>query len=56
MDKMMIQKNLSCQNSEPCWKQVIGKTDEGDNPIYVSDLDLNHNGVIDSKDMEIIHL
>ena len=55
IDKIIIKKNLGCQNNNPCWEKVIGKTDEGDNPIYVSDLDLNNDGVINNKDMEIIH-
>jgi len=54
LDKLMIKKNFNCQKINSCWKKVIGKTNEGDNPIYVSDLDLNHDGVISNKDMAII--
>ena len=55
MDKMIIKKSFNCRNSNPCWRRVVGKTDEGDNPIYVSDLDLNNDGVINNKDIDMIH-
>ena len=54
-DSNFIQLNLNCKKSAPCWNQVIGKTIDGENPIYTSDLDLNHNDVIDDQDLVVVN-
>jgi len=53
IDKLIIKKSFNCRNSDPCWQRVVGKTDEGDNPIYTADLDLNNDGIINTQDLEI---
>lgn len=49
-DEDIVAKQINCKKIEPCWNKVIGKTLNGDNPIYVFDLDLNNDGVIDQLD------
>lgn len=51
-DKFMIKGSLGCTSTQPCWNTVIGQTLSGNNPIYVHDLDLNKDNVIDQKDMD----
>jgi hypothetical protein len=41
-----------CKNTDPCWKKQITKTFDGDNPVYVYDLDLDKNGIIDAGDAQ----
>lgn len=53
-DRQFIDNNLGCKKQSPCWTKVIGKTMDGDNPIYASDLDLNKDNVIDKLDGEMI--
>ncbi len=54
LDANIVSSVLGCKKSDPCWNKVIGKTVTGDNPIYASDCDLNHDGVIDQKDIQLI--
>lgn len=52
MDSEIIRNNLGCHSGIlACWSRLVGKTVEGDNPIYTSDLDLNGDGKIDDADM-----
>jgi len=53
-DKIMIQKQIGCNNIQTCWNTTIGKTKDGDNPIYVFDLDLDTDGTISQKDVELV--
>ena len=53
-DKMMIQKQIGCNNSQVCWNTTVGKTKDGDNPIYVFDLDLDKDGAISQKDVDLV--
>ncbi len=53
-DKHFIENELGCSMNSSCWNKVIGKTMDGDNPIYVSDLDLNKDGKIDNLDLELV--
>ncbi len=50
-DVALVKAHLGCKKSDPCWNQVVGKTHDGDNPLYTSDLDMNGNGVIDTQDI-----
>ena len=52
VDEEILKKQSGCQNKQPCWNKVIGKTLSGDNPIYASDLDLNGDGIIDLLDIQ----
>lgn len=53
-DQALVQAGMGCTKLLPCWSKVIGKTKDGDNPIYVSDTDLNKDGVIDQKDLDLV--
>ena len=53
-DRMMIQKHIGCDKANSCWNSTIGKTKDGDNPIYVFDLDLDKDGLISQKDMDMV--
>ena len=53
-DKIMIQTHLGCTKDQHCWNEVVGKTKDGDNPIYVFDLDLDKNGAISQKDIDLV--
>ena len=53
-DRMMIQKQIGCAKDQPCWNTTIGKTKDGDNPLYVYDLDLDKDGTISQKDVELV--
>jgi hypothetical protein len=53
-DEDFVIKQLNCQKSLPCWNKVIGKTLNGDNPIYTFDLDMNADGVINQLDVDQI--
>ncbi|NTU47325.1 hypothetical protein HGA88_06925 [Candidatus Roizmanbacteria bacterium] len=50
-DIMIIKQHLGCKKTDPCWTKVIGKTHDGDNPFYGSDLDVNGDGKIDEADI-----
>ncbi len=49
-DQEFVNKQLNCKKGDLCWNKVVGKTINGDNPIYAFDLDLNNDGVIDQLD------
>ncbi len=51
VDKNFITEQLNCTKDESCWTTQIGKTSDGDNPIYTSDLDLNKDGRITETDL-----
>ena len=53
-DRMMIQKQLGCTKAQVCWNKTIGKTKDGDNPLYVFDLDLNGDGSITQADSDLV--
>jgi len=50
-DADLIKKASPCNHVDPCWKKVVGKTKDGDNPIYTSDLDLNHDDNVNELDI-----
>lgn len=50
-DAEFIRKATPCNHVDPCWKKVVGKTKDGDNPIYTSDLDLNHDDNVNELDI-----
>lgn len=54
VDRNYIISSLNCSSTQPCWNKVIGKTSDGDNPIYVFDLDLNKDMVINQKDLDLV--
>lgn len=54
VDENYISSHIGCKKGDRCWNEVVGKTLSGDNPIYASDLDLNHNGIIDQADLTMI--
>lgn len=53
-DKRLFTGYDGCAKDQPCWNQTVGKTKDGDNPIYVSDLDLNADGMISTSDIELV--
>ena len=54
VDKNFITSSMNCAKNASCWNKVVGKTSDGDNPIYASDLDLNHDGLVDQSDLNLI--
>lgn len=54
VDKNYVLTSMGCSKTASCWSKVVGKTSDGDNPIYASDLDLNHDGLIDQSDLNMI--
>ena len=54
-DKMMVRSHIGCISTQPCWNTTIGKTKDGDNPIYVFDLDLNKDGAITQADLDLVN-
>lgn len=50
-DAELIKKASPCNHADPCWSKVVGKTKDGDNPIYTSDLDLNHDDNVNELDI-----
>lgn len=54
LDMQLISGSLGCSQDEECWQKTIGKTVTGHNPIYVFDLDLDGNGVIDVGDEGVV--
>ncbi len=53
-DRMMIRGQLGCIKDQPCWDKVVGKTKDGDNPIYTFDLDLDTDNAISQKDIDLV--
>jgi hypothetical protein len=53
-DKSLVRGQSGCLKTQPCWNQTVGKTKDGDNPIYVSDLDLNKDGFVDQQDLDLV--
>lgn len=54
IDTELLRQNLNCSQTDPCWQKVVGKTVDGDNPIYASDLDLNRDGTLNGEDMAFV--
>lgn len=50
MDAELIRSSTPCNHADACWNKVVGKTKDGDNPIYASDLDLNHDDNVNELD------
>lgn len=50
-DAEIIRKASPCNHADPCWNKVVGKTKDGDNPIYTYDLDLNHDDNVNELDI-----
>ncbi|MCX6731353.1 MAG: hypothetical protein NTZ55_05910 [Candidatus Roizmanbacteria bacterium] len=53
-DRTMVRSHIGCTNSQPCWNTTIGKTKDGDNPLYVFDLDLNKDRSITQADIDMV--
>jgi len=53
-DRQMIMGSLDCTKTDACWNTTIGKTKDGDNPLYVFDLDLDGDGTITSGDVDMV--
>jgi len=53
-DRIMVRNHIGCIKAQPCWNTTVGKTKDGDNPIYVFDLDLNKDGAITQADVDLI--
>lgn len=53
-DRLLIKGHLDCLKTQPCWNTTVGKTKDGDNPLYVFDLDLNIDGFISQADMDLV--
>lgn len=50
-DADLVRKASPCNHAFACWNKVVGKTKDGDNPIYASDLDLNHDDNVNELDI-----
>ena len=50
-DITLVQTHLNCKKADACWNKVVGKTHDGDNPLYTFDLDMNQNGLIEAGDI-----
>ena len=53
-DADLVRKASPCNHAFACWNKVVGKTKDGDNPIYASDLDLNHDDNVNELDISAI--
>ncbi|PIV08376.1 hypothetical protein COW57_03080 [Candidatus Roizmanbacteria bacterium CG17_big_fil_post_rev_8_21_14_2_50_39_7] len=53
-DRIMVRKQVGCLKDQPCWNATVGKTKDGDNPLYVFDLDLNQDGSITQADVDLV--
>ena len=53
-DKILVRRQLGCVTNQPCWNKTVGKTKDGDNPIYTFDLDLDKDGAITQKDVDTV--
>lgn len=51
IDRGYIRGQLNCKSGTACWTVRVGKTSDGDNPIYTADLDLNGDGIITEADL-----
>jgi hypothetical protein len=51
LDEVLIKNNIHCQSTDACWEKVIEHTVSGYNPIYVKDLDINKDNIIDENDV-----
>ncbi len=51
LDRNMIRTAIGCKKDSDCWNNSVGKTLDGDNPLYTFDLDLNGDGEISSSDL-----
>ena len=54
LDEILLKNNVGCKVGESCWEKVVGYTISGHNPLYVKELDLVGDGVIDQKDIDIV--
>lgn len=50
-DADLVRKASPCNHAFECWNKMVGKTKDGDNPIYTSDLDLNHDDNVNELDI-----
>ncbi|MBI1862563.1 hypothetical protein HYS00_00410 [Candidatus Microgenomates bacterium] len=53
-DAFLIHRNLGCKSTDKCWKERVGLTNNSDNPIYASDLDLNHDNQVTQADADLV--
>ncbi|MEI6133058.1 MAG: hypothetical protein WCQ41_09595 [Bacillota bacterium] len=53
-DRIMIRGQIDCIKEQPCWDKTVGKTKDGDNPLYTFDLDLDKDGTITQKDVDLV--
>lgn len=53
-DRQLIMGSLNCGKTQACWNTTIGKTKDGDNPLYVFDLDLDGDGSITQSDSDLV--
>jgi len=53
-DRVMIRGQFGCVKDQPCWNTTVGKTKDGDNPLYTFDLDLDKDGAITPKDALLV--
>ena len=53
-DKILVRGQLGCMKDQPCWNKTVGKTKDGDNPLYTFDLDLDKDGAITQKDVDTV--
>lgn len=50
-DRSLVRNKLNCTTEQSCWREQVGKTADGDNPIYTYDLDINGDGTITDADI-----
>lgn len=53
-DRALIRAQIGCVSTDACWNKTIGKTKDGDNPLYVFDLDLNKDKSISQADIDLV--
>lgn len=51
LDRNMVRTAIGCKKTDDCWNKSVGKTLDGDNPLYTFDLDLNADGEISNTDI-----
>jgi hypothetical protein len=51
LDQKLIRDNLNCTSSNECWNKIAGYNESGNNPIYVRELDLNGDSVVNEQDL-----
>lgn len=54
-DSQIVNAQIGCRSVDDCWTDVIGKTLSGDNPIYVSDLDIDSDAEVSQKDVDAVN-